>query len=68
MAWHAFAPATFDVGRDELDLDDGTRIGLDRPECCVIDAFRLRYQDGPMTHTRRRAGGCVAAAHNPPGY
>ncbi len=46
MTWHGFAPATFDVGRAELDLYDGTRIGLYRPERCVIDAFRLRHQEG----------------------
>jgi len=46
VSWHAFTAATFDVGRADFDLGDGARIGLYGPERCVIDAFRLRHQEG----------------------
>lgn len=49
VTWHTFAPDTFDIGRDELDLSDRTTIGLYSPERCVIDAFRLRHLEGPET-------------------
>lgn len=47
VMWHAFAPDTFDIGREELPLGDGSRIGLYSPQRCVIDAFRLRHLEGP---------------------
>lgn len=45
--WHTFAPDTFDLGRDDLRLTDDTRIGLYGTQRCIIDAFRLRHQEGP---------------------
>nr|MDT0658978.1 hypothetical protein [Micromonospora sp. DSM 115978] len=45
--WHLFDRATFDVGRTELSLDRTTSIGLYGPERCIIDAIRLRHQEGP---------------------
>lgn len=48
-AWHAFAPDTFDIGRNELPLTDKTSIGLYGPERSIIDAFRLRHLEGPET-------------------
>lgn len=47
VTWHTFAPDTFDLGRDKLDLNDDTTIGLYSPERCIIDAFRLRHLEGP---------------------
>jgi Transcriptional regulator, AbiEi antitoxin len=47
VTWHTFAPDTFDLGRDELNLCADTTIGLYSPERCIIDAFRLRHLEGP---------------------
>lgn len=46
VAWHSFAADTFDLGHDELILDGNLSIGLYRPERCIVDAFRLRHQEG----------------------
>lgn len=46
VTWHSFAVDTFDLGRDELALDEDLRIGLYQPERCIVDAFRLRHQEG----------------------
>lgn len=46
VTWHSFAVDTFDLGRDELTLDGDLRIGLYQPERCIVDAFRLRHQEG----------------------
>ncbi|HEX5597961.1 MAG TPA: type IV toxin-antitoxin system AbiEi family antitoxin domain-containing protein [Micromonosporaceae bacterium] len=47
VTWHSFAPATFEIGRTELALDEETSIGLYSPERSIIDAIRLRHQEGP---------------------
>jgi hypothetical protein len=47
VRWHVFDPATFDVGRTELRLDDLNSIGLYGPERSIIDAARLRRREGP---------------------
>jgi len=44
--WHSFAVGTFDLGRDEFVLDGRLRIGLYQSERCIVDAFRLRHQEG----------------------
>lgn len=44
VTWHAFAPVTFDIDRDQLWLDDQTSIY--GPVRCILDAFRLRHQEG----------------------
>ncbi len=49
VTWHSFAVATFDLGRDELNLREETTIGIYSPERCIIDAFRLRHLEGPET-------------------
>ena len=46
VTWHLFEPATFDIGRVELRLDDETSIGLYNPQRCIIDAIRLRHLEG----------------------
>lgn len=45
--WHAFAPHTFDIGRENVPLTKDGRIGLYGAERSIIDAFRLRHQEGP---------------------
>ena len=52
VTWHSFAPDTFDLGRDELNLTEGMTIGLYNPERCIVDAFRLRHLEGPETATQ----------------
>lgn len=44
--WHSFDRATFDIGRETLELDPTTSIGLYSAERCVIDAFRMRGTEG----------------------
>lgn len=46
VQWHRFDPATFNVGREQLNLGSGTTIGLYTPERCIVDAFRLRGREG----------------------
>lgn len=45
--WHHFDPRTFDLGRDTFALAPGLTIGVFNAQRCVIDAFRLRHQEGP---------------------
>jgi hypothetical protein len=47
VRWHHFDAATFDLGREDLDLGAGRIIGLYSPERCIIDAFRLSGTEGP---------------------
>ena len=47
VRWHYFDPITFDLGRNLMDISDGVTIGLYSPERSVIDAYRLRYREGP---------------------
>lgn len=45
--WHWFDRDTFEVGRTELTIDPESSIGLYGPERSIIDAVRLRHQEGP---------------------
>ena len=47
VAWHHFDPDTFEIGRDILELDEATSIGIYGPERSIIDAFRFRETEGP---------------------
>jgi hypothetical protein len=47
VVWHQFDPETFDIGRDTIDLDEATSIGIYSAERSIIDAFRLREHEGP---------------------
>jgi hypothetical protein len=46
VQWHHFAPATFDLGRGSLALDETTSIGLYDAPRSIIDAFRMRGTEG----------------------
>lgn len=46
VAWHVFAPATFEIDRVALRLDEQISIGIYGPVRCILDAFRLRHQEG----------------------
>jgi Transcriptional regulator, AbiEi antitoxin len=45
--WHKFDPATFEVGRITIQLDDTYPLGLYDAPRSIIDAFRLRRAVGP---------------------
>ncbi len=44
--WHRFREDTFDVGRETIEVDEGLSIGIYSAERSLIDAFRLRHQEG----------------------
>jgi predicted transcriptional regulator of viral defense system len=46
VQWHWFDPATFELGRQSIDLDAGTVIGIYSPERSIVDAFRTRGVEG----------------------
>jgi predicted transcriptional regulator of viral defense system len=45
--WHEFDPATFEVGRVTVQLDETYALGLYDAPRTIIDAFRLRRGAGP---------------------
>ena len=47
IRWHSFDAATFEIGRETIELADGIRIGLYGAERTIIDAFRTRHTYGP---------------------
>lgn len=46
VTWHAFASATFDVGRHVVDVGPGLQIGTYDAERTLVDTFRLRHRQG----------------------
>lgn len=46
VRWHRFDPATFEVGRQALVVDEQTVIGLYGPERSIVDVFRLVSSEG----------------------
>ena len=46
VSWHSFNIDTFELGRDELRLEQQVTIGIYTPQRCIIDAFRLRHREG----------------------
>lgn len=46
VRWHRFRDNTFEIGRETIDVDEGVSIGIYSAERSLIDAFRLRYQEG----------------------
>lgn len=46
VEWHAFDRRTFDIGRETLQLDGQTTIGVYSAERSIIDAFRMRETEG----------------------
>lgn len=47
VRWHRFDIATFDIGRDDLRVDDTHVIGLYNASRSIVDAYRLRHEVGP---------------------
>jgi predicted transcriptional regulator of viral defense system len=46
VRWHRFGDDTFGIGRETIELDEGVSIGIYNAERSLIDAFRLRHQEG----------------------
>jgi hypothetical protein len=46
VIWHAFAADTFEIGRETIRLGLDGGIGLYSAERSLVDAFRLRHQEG----------------------
>lgn len=44
--WHSFDAETFEIGREWLEISGSIRLGLYSPERSIIDAFRLKHQEG----------------------
>lgn len=44
--WHRFHEETFDLGRETIEIVEGLSIGIYSAERSLIDAFRLRHQEG----------------------
>lgn len=47
--WRSFDTATFDIGREPMDIGDGLRAWIYSPERTIVDAFRLIHQEGSDT-------------------
>lgn len=45
--WHTFDRATFELGRNEISVDDTHALGLYNAPRTIVDAFRLRREVGP---------------------
>jgi hypothetical protein len=46
VRWHRFQEDTYHVGRVSITVDGGLALGVYSAERSIIDAFRLRYQEG----------------------
>jgi predicted transcriptional regulator of viral defense system len=49
VRWHRFQDDTFGIGRQVIEVDHGLTLGVYGAERSVIDAFRLRHQEGEET-------------------
>jgi predicted transcriptional regulator of viral defense system len=46
VRWHRFQEGTFHVGRGRLEVDEGVFLGIYSAERSILDALRLRHQEG----------------------
>lgn len=46
VRWHRFHEDTFHLGRETLQVDEGLTLGIYGADRCIVDAFRLRHQEG----------------------
>ncbi|WP_236073099.1 type IV toxin-antitoxin system AbiEi family antitoxin domain-containing protein [Streptomyces tardus] len=46
ITWHHFARDTFFIGREPLSVGQSEQLGIYSAERCIVDAFRLRHQEG----------------------
>jgi predicted transcriptional regulator of viral defense system len=47
VQWHTFDRATFELGRNEIPVDDTHALGLYNAPRTIVDTFRLRREVGP---------------------
>lgn len=47
VRWHKFDASTFDIGREEIRVDEIHVLGLYNAPRSIVDAFRLRHDVGP---------------------
>jgi predicted transcriptional regulator of viral defense system len=47
VRWHTFDAATFEIGRDEIQVDDTHLLGCYDAPRSIVDAFRLCHEFGP---------------------
>lgn len=46
VRWHRFHEPTFRLGRETITVDDGLALGVYSATRSIVDAFRLRHQEG----------------------
>ncbi len=46
VRWHRFHEETFDLGREEIELEPGLTLGCYSAARTLADVFRLRHQEG----------------------
>ena len=46
VQWHTFNPATFNIGRELVSVNQRVKIGRYNAERSIVDAFRLRGREG----------------------
>lgn len=46
VRWHRFHEETFDVGREEIELEPGLRLGVYSASRTLVDVFRLMHREG----------------------
>ena len=46
VSWHSFDPATFQIGREKVELGAGASATIYSAERTIVDCFRLMHQEG----------------------
>lgn len=46
VSWHSFDPATFQIGREQVDVGEGFTAAVYSAERTIVDSFRLMHQEG----------------------
>ena len=46
VRWQSFSTATFNLGRETLNLGGGVTLGMYTPERSICDAYRMRHLEG----------------------
>ena len=46
VRWHRFQEDTFKIGRELVKVDKDLFLGVYSAQRCIVDAFRLRHQEG----------------------
>lgn len=49
VTWHRFDAATFEIGRQQIEVGGGLQIGIYSAARTIVDAFRLRHHEGQDT-------------------